>query len=125
MRTLHYDPTDDATRRNPFPLDEALQAQDPVHWSEALRAWVVTRYEDVRAVTTSPAMSSDRLTPFYESQKDERRDILSGVLARLEARVCIGGLVARFPSMHYGAGPVDWIDALIMRGPKQLPVALA
>ena len=83
LHRLLYDPTDDSTRCNPFPLYAALQEQDPVHWSEALRAWVVTRYDDVRAVTTSPAMSSDRLTPFYEALKDERRDILSGVMRYL------------------------------------------
>ncbi|MBP6853723.1 MAG: cytochrome P450 [Rhodoferax sp.] len=78
-----YDPTDAATRRNPFPLYEALQAQDPVHWSPALRSWVVTRYEDVKVVLATPTMSSDRLTPFYASLKDERRDILSGVMRYL------------------------------------------
>lgn len=78
-----YDPSDAATRRDPFPLYESLQAQDPVHWSPALRSWVVTRYADVRHVLAAPDMSSDRLTPFYESLKDERRDILSGVMRYL------------------------------------------
>ncbi len=78
-----YDPSDESTRRNPFPLYEALQLHDPVHWSEALRCWIITRYDDVRQVALSPAMSSDRLRPFYESLKDERRDILSGVMRYL------------------------------------------
>lgn len=80
---LSYDPSDDATRRNPFPLYEALQTQDPVHWSAALKCWIITRYDDVRQVALSPAMSSDRLRPFYESLKDERKDILSGVMRYL------------------------------------------
>jgi cytochrome P450 len=79
-----YDPSDPAIRRNPFPLYEALQAQDPVHWSPALRSWVITRYDDVKFVTSSSTMSSDRLRPFYESLKDERRDILSGVMRYLD-----------------------------------------
>lgn len=78
-----YDPFDETTRRNPFPLYEALQMHDPVHWSETLRCWIITRYDDVRQVALSPAMSSDRLRPFYESLKDERRDILSGVMRYL------------------------------------------
>lgn len=78
-----YDPGDARTRRNPFPLYEALQAQDPVHWSPALRSWIVTRYEDVRHVLSASTMSSDRLTPFYESLKDQRRDVLSGVMRYL------------------------------------------
>ncbi len=79
-----YDPGDTATRNNPFPLYEALQEHDPVHWSPALRSWIVTRYDDVRLVTSSPTMSSDRLRPFYDAQKDERRDILSGVMRYLD-----------------------------------------
>jgi cytochrome P450 len=78
-----YDPLDPETRRNPFPLYEALQSEDPVHWSPALRSWIVTRYDDVRQATSSPAMSSDRLGPFYAAQKDERRDVLSGVMRYL------------------------------------------
>ena len=78
-----YDPADDAIRRNPFPIYEELQEHDPVHWSEPIRSWVITRYDDVRQVAMSANMSSDRLRPFYESLKDERRDILSGVMRYL------------------------------------------
>ena len=81
---LVYNPGDEATRNNPFPLYEALQEHDPVHWSPSLRSWIITRYEDVRLVANSPTMSSDRLRPFYESLKDERRDILSGVMRYLD-----------------------------------------
>lgn len=78
-----YNPTDDATRRDPFPLYEALQEHDPVHWSESLRCWIVTRYEDVRHIIRSPDMSSDRLGPFYAALRDERRDTLSGLIRYL------------------------------------------
>lgn len=83
MTGLVYDPTRPETRRNPFPLYEQLQDEDPVHWSEPLRSWIITRYDDVRAVAMSPVMSSDRLRPFYEALRDERRDILSGVMRYL------------------------------------------
>ena len=80
---LVYDPTDEAIRKNPFPLYEALQEHDPVHWSPAIRSWIITRYDDVRQVALSPTMSSDRLRPFYEAQRDDRREILSGVMRYL------------------------------------------
>ena len=38
---------------NPYPVYHELREHDPVHWDEALRAWVLTRYEDVSwALTT-------------------------------------------------------------------------
>jgi cytochrome P450 len=53
--------------RDPFALYARLRAEDPVHWSPRLKAWVLTRYDDVRAVLLDREMSSDRLRPFFAS----------------------------------------------------------
>jgi cytochrome P450 len=50
---------------------------------------------------------------------------LGAPLARMEAKVCLGELVARFPGLRAGSQEPDWIDALVMRGPKKLPLVLA
>lgn len=92
---LVYDPSDEQVRRNPFPLYQRLQDDDPVHWSDALRCWVVTRYDDVRAVAMSGDVSPNRLTPFYERLRDERREILSEVIRYLNL-----WLVFRDPPEH-------------------------
>lgn len=92
---LVYDPSDEQVRRNPFPLYERLQDEDPVHWSESLRCWIVTRYDDVRAIAMSRDLSPDRLTPFYEQLRDERREILSEVIRYLNL-----WLVFRDPPEH-------------------------
>jgi len=81
MRT--YDPTDVSLRRNPYGLLAELRETEPVHWCPPLDAWLLTRYDDVKQAMTAPQLSSDRLRPFYESLKDERRDILSGVMRYL------------------------------------------
>ena len=81
MRT--YDPTDVSLRRNPYGLLAELRETEPVHWCPSLDAWLLTRYDDVKQAMTAPQLSSDRLRPFYESLKDERRDILSGVMRYL------------------------------------------
>jgi len=81
--SLVYNPNDENTRRDPFALYERLQEHDPVHWSPALKSWILTRYDDVRQVCMGQGVSSDRLRPFYDSLKDERRDILSGVMRYL------------------------------------------
>ena len=83
LSCLAYDPADPEVRRNPFPLYTRLQDEDPVHWSPALRAWVLTRYDDVRQVAMSESMSPDRLRPFYAQLKGERRELLAEVMRYL------------------------------------------
>src|SRR2546430_10953478 len=39
--------------------------EDPTHWSPVLKAWVLTRYEDVKRVCLDSRLSSDRLRPFF------------------------------------------------------------
>jgi cytochrome P450 len=52
---------------DPFPLYERLRDEDPAHWSPRLKAWVITRYEDVKRILLDATMSSDRLRPFFAS----------------------------------------------------------
>ena len=61
-----YRPNDPAVVADPFPLYARLRDEDPVHWSASLKAWVVTRYDDVKRVCMDTGgMSSDRLRPFF------------------------------------------------------------
>lgn len=80
---LHFDPADPALRRNPFPTFTRLQDEDPVHWSPALRAWVLTRYDDVRQMLLADTLSPDRLRPFYAQLQGQRRDTLAEVMRYL------------------------------------------
>ncbi|MHC1560969.1 cytochrome P450 [Actinomycetospora sp. C-140] len=45
-----------------------LRTHDPVHWSPAHRAWLVTRYDDVVAAFRNPALSSDRVRPLISGR---------------------------------------------------------
>jgi len=63
--TLAYRPNDPALVADPFPLYRRLQDEDPAHWSAQLKAWVLTRYDDVKRVCLDLGMSSDRLRPFF------------------------------------------------------------
>jgi cytochrome P450 len=63
--TLDYKPNDPATLADPFPLYTRLRDEDPAHWSPRLKAWVLTRYDDVKRVCLDSTMSSDRLRPFF------------------------------------------------------------
>ena len=66
---------------NPYPVYHELRERDPVHWDEALRAWVLTRYEDVSWALT--ALSSDRVTRARDRFQDEALQPLFNVLATL------------------------------------------
>jgi hypothetical protein len=69
-----FDLGDPATNANPFPAFERLRAGDPVHWSPAMKAWIVTRYADVRQVAlNNRQISADRLTPFFKANVEYQR----------------------------------------------------
>jgi cytochrome P450 len=50
---------------DPYPVYRRLREEDPVHWSTRLKAWVLTRYDDVRQVLLDHEISSDRMRPFF------------------------------------------------------------
>jgi cytochrome P450 len=59
--------------QDPFPLYAWLRDQAPVHWSESLKAWVVTRYADVVEIFNRPeAFSSDRFRKIDERYASHR-----------------------------------------------------
>ena len=63
-----FDLGNPATNANPFPEFARLRAEDPVHWSPAMKAWIVTRYADVKQVAlNNRQISADRLTPFFKT----------------------------------------------------------
>lgn len=51
---------DESYLRDPYPTLSRLRESDPVHWLPALEAWVVTRYDDIRALFVDPRVSRDR-----------------------------------------------------------------
>ena len=53
---------------NPYPIYDELRRESPVHSSEGLRAWVLSRYDDVMAALHDPRLSSDRIQQFATHQ---------------------------------------------------------
>jgi cytochrome P450 len=73
---IDYNPKLPEVIADPFPILHRLREEDPVHWSEILGAWVLTRYADVKAALADPRLSADRITPFLEHQaRDGRADV--------------------------------------------------
>jgi cytochrome P450 len=59
--------------RDPYPYFARLREQSPVHYSEAHRAWLVTRYDDNVTAFADPALSSDRVRPLLAKMSPEKR----------------------------------------------------
>ena len=59
--------------RNPYPVLAELRATDPVHWSERLDGWVVTRYDDVLAGLADPRLGNDRIAAYMGALTEGNR----------------------------------------------------
>lgn len=69
---------DPKVMRNPYPYYERMRAEDPVHFDEGVRTWLVTRYEDIVAAARDTEAFSDEmrvskavLSPF-QAEVDEQ-----------------------------------------------------
>ncbi len=81
---LNLDFADPKTNADPFPLFAQLRESDPIHWSSAMKGWVITRYEDVKHVTTAHSdMSADRLSPFFAAAPADRRSSYAHLMTYL------------------------------------------
>src|SRR5262249_40368409 len=81
--------------RDPYPAFAELRDRDPVHWSESLGAWVVTRYADVLEIWNQPELfSSDRFRRVRAEFTSQRPEV------RAVAAVLSKWLVFRDPPDH-------------------------
>ena len=84
-----------ANVQDPFPVYAWLREHEPVHWSESLRAWAVTRWDDVVDVFNRPeTFSSDRF------RKADERYAIERPAVRAVADVLGHWLVFRDPPDH-------------------------
>jgi cytochrome P450 len=121
-----FDPADPAFRVDPYPLFARLRDENPVHWSDAVRAHVVTRYGDVQRVLRDSTTSADRITPFYAAQNIETRSKVETLVQYLGRWLVfrdppdhtrLRGLVARAftPKAMAGLKPgIESITALLL-----------
>lgn len=54
---LQYNPYLPDVHVNPYPHYHRLQADNPVHWSDAMQSWVISRHEDMVAAFREPRLS--------------------------------------------------------------------
>ncbi|MDP3163023.1 MAG: cytochrome P450 [Reyranella sp.] len=79
-----FDLGNSATNANPFPEFARLRAEDPVHWSPAMKAWIVTRHADVKQVAlNNRQISADRLTPFFKTNPEYQKGSIESLVRYL------------------------------------------
>ena len=69
---------------DPYPLAAQLRELAPVHWSEAHRAWLLTRYDDVVEAFNDRRMSSDRVRPLVAAMSEEQREKVGRVMEMIQ-----------------------------------------
>jgi cytochrome P450 len=78
-----YDPRRADVVADPYPVLGRLREEDPVHWSDILGGWVLTRYEDVRSALGDPRLSADRISPFLVRQAPTASEAVQELLHRV------------------------------------------
>ena len=79
-----FDLGNPATNANPFPEFARLRAEEPVHWSPAMKAWIVTRYADVKQVSlNNKQISADRLMPFFKTNPEYQKGTIDSLVRYL------------------------------------------
>lgn len=81
---------------DPYAVLAALREHDPVHWSDAHRAWLLTRYDDVSAAFQNKALSSDRVRPLREARRSSDATAASDRVLELLS----GWMVVNDPPVH-------------------------
>ena len=111
----------DAFYDDPFPTYHALRRRDPVHRCSD-GSYFLTRYDDVVAVYHDHAR--------FSHAPNRHLAFITGIhacagmwLARMEGRVAIGRLAARFPGLR-AAGPAVRGRRARFRTLVSLPIAL-
>jgi hypothetical protein len=52
---------DPKVMQDPYPYYERLRAEDPVHFDEGVRTWLITRHDDILAVARNTEVYSDEM----------------------------------------------------------------
>lgn len=68
---------------DPFPALAALREHDPAHFNPHLRAWLITRFSDVKQLALDMSLSSDRLHPFFATMPEAQRTSIASLIRYL------------------------------------------
>ena len=68
-----YDLLSPESARDPHPVLHRMRREDPVHFSTRLRAWILTRYDDIAVALKDPRLTAGRLVAQIDRLPEEQR----------------------------------------------------
>lgn len=74
-----FDPRDPSVIADPYPGYARLRAEDPVHWSAPIGAFLLTRYDHVRGALNNRRLSADRISPYLDHLSEAGRERVAHV----------------------------------------------
>jgi cytochrome P450 len=123
--------------RNPYPAYASLRAAEPVHYSEALGAWILTAFEDCDAVLRNPKLFSNNpmnaTRELADVIRERRRDLPLGLVPTVlnsdaEVHGRLRGIVSRAftPRVVAELEPriADIAEFLLHDAPRDVPFDL-
>ncbi len=57
--------------QDPYPLFAQMRSEDPVHWNDRMKLWLLTRYDDVAATLRDKRLSASRQNIYRQALPDE------------------------------------------------------
>lgn len=96
MQSSDYNPLSSAVQANPYPYYAALRETAPVYFNEQLGWYIVSRYEDVVAITKNPAVFSSARAIVRPERLDEAEKVAPQALRFLRK----GVLISEDPPTH-------------------------
>jgi cytochrome P450 len=112
-----FDPFEPGFVASPYEQYDRLRAHDPVHWSELLDGWVLTRHDDVVAVLRDPEVSVEldnaRATGVVRMQRERqaRTGRSSNTLVLLDDPD--HNRLRRLLQRPFGPRPVEGVRAMV------------
>ncbi len=111
-------------------MGTAAQVEPAIAWDEALGGWTVSSCEAVRLALLNPAVYAEagefdirRRSRPHLGFSSGRHQCIGMHLARVEAQVLIGRILAELPCLKIVE--VDYGDHPVVHGPQRLLVSLA
>ena len=78
-KTSDYTKFCESKLADPYPLYTRLRSEDPVHYSERLQTWIVTRYDDVKSALGDDRLSSDKMAFYMNTMSPKDRNDLDSL----------------------------------------------